>query len=281
VQLDRLGTVFVTRPLLDAGLFRPKAAIPVLMYHSVSDDPEPGVPPYYRLATSPKRFRQQMRWLHDNGFTVLDLSDAVRRLQRGGPCGDRLVVLTFDDGFQDVLINAWPAMAEFGFTARVFLPTAFIDDERRSFKGRACLTWREVRALSAQGISFGTHTVNHPTLYELPWSELQRELKESRGHLEGQLQLPVDSFAYPYAFPQEDGHFVARLKSELVAGGYRIAATTMVGRATPASDDFFLRRLPVNEADDEPLFLAKLLGGYDWVGGIQKLVRRAKKRSKH
>jgi hypothetical protein len=68
MDLDRLGTLYVASPLVGAGVVRRGPGIPILMYHSVSDDPEPGVRAYYRLATSPARFREQMRWLSDSGY---------------------------------------------------------------------------------------------------------------------------------------------------------------------------------------------------------------------
>ena len=49
----------------------------------------------------------------------------------------------------------------------MFLPTAFINPERRRFKERECMTWDEVRECRRGGIEFGSHTVNHPKLYEL------------------------------------------------------------------------------------------------------------------
>jgi peptidoglycan/xylan/chitin deacetylase (PgdA/CDA1 family) len=278
VRLDRFASLFVTRPLLDAGLLRAKYAIPILMYHSISDDPEPGVPAYYRLATSPARFREQMQWLKDQSFTVIDLMEALRRLETGANDVQRTVVLTFDDGFRDFLHQAWPVLSEFGFSGTVFLPTAYIGQLSKPFKGRQCMTWEEVRAMRDSGIRVGAHTVNHSILYRLPWNELRRELHDCREQIEHELQQPVRAFAYPYAFPQEDRPFVERLRNELHGAGYRSAVTTVIGRATEASDPLCLERLPINDCDDAALFASKLAGAYDWVGGCQAAFRRTKRR---
>jgi len=276
MRLDRAASVSVAKRLIDTGALRPKIGIPILMYHSVSNDPETGTSPYYRLSTSPVRFREHMRWLREGGYTVLSLHEALRRLRAGTVDTQPSIVITFDDGFRDFLTDAWPVLAECGFTASVFLPTAYIDRDRRSFKGRPCLTWPEVRELHAEGILFGTHTVSHPTLYRLPRGELRRELIDSRTRLEAELGVSIDSFAYPYAFPQEDGIFIEHLRRELIACGYKVAATTVIGRATSQPDILFLKRIPINDCDDEPLFHAKLHGAYDWVGGLQSFVRRVK-----
>jgi peptidoglycan/xylan/chitin deacetylase (PgdA/CDA1 family) len=280
MQLDRLGSLFVTRPLLGAGLFRPRHAIPILMYHSVSRDAETGLRPYYRLTTSPARFREQMQLLHDGGFTVCDLPEALRRLEPGFHHDERAVVVTFDDGFRDFASHAWPILAEFAFTATVFLPTDFIANSRKSFKNRECLTWQEVRELHVSGVSFGAHTVSHPELYRLPWPDVRSELRDSRLQIEQELQAPVKCFAYPYAFPQEDRRFVSRFREELVDVGYTCAVTTVIGRAHRGSDALCLKRLPINDCDDRPLFVSKLDGAYDWVGGLQGVFRRTKRHAR-
>ena len=248
------------------------------MYHSISDEPEPGHP-YYWINTSRKRFAEQMRFLKENDYTVISLSDAVDILETDRDpenSSPRYVVLTFDDGYHDFLKHAWPVLAGYGFTVTMFVPTAFIGNSRMLFNGRESLTWSEVRELRGQGVSFGSHTMSHPKLNGLPWNEIRRELLASRLLLEDELQTTASCFAYPYAFPQEDRSFVARFRQELIDQGYRAAVTTAIGLAHPGSDPLCLRRLPVNEGDDELLLRAKLAGSYDWLYWAQYLSRRIK-----
>jgi peptidoglycan/xylan/chitin deacetylase (PgdA/CDA1 family) len=273
MRLDRLGTLVVSQ-LMNAGLARPAAGIPVLMYHTISDDAEEDVSPYYRLATSPATFRRQMSSLRANGYRTVTLARALHLLETNTFNGERLTVITFDDGFRDFYTSAWPILSEYGFSATMFVPTNFISSSRRSFKGRECLTWSEVRELRAQGAEFGSHTVSHPRLHGLEWAKVRSELVDSRATLEQELQHPVRSFAYPYAFPQEDAAFVTRFKGELADAGFTESVTTVIGRALPGSDRLCVSRLPVNEADDQALFTTKLRGAYDWMGRFQAAFRR-------
>jgi glycosyltransferase involved in cell wall biosynthesis len=144
------------------------------------------------------------------------------------------------------------------------------------FKERQCLTWDEVRRLHAGGISFGSHTVTHPVLHRLSWSDIRRELRDSRAELEAALDVAVTAFAYPYAFPQEDREFARRFRQELIDQGYSVAATTVIGRARPGGDLLCVPRLPVNESDDWRLLIGKLNGAYDWLGRVQLVSRRLK-----
>src|SRR5262249_30282603 len=151
-----------------------RPAIPILMYHRISGDPEGHVSPYYRLATSPAMFRQQMCWLKEHGHSVVSLSDAVTQLNQPDRT-DRRAVITFDDAFIDVYTEAWPILAEFGFTATVFVPTGFVENPG-GFNGRRCLSWAQIRELYSFGITFGSHSVSHPELYRLAWPAIRREL---------------------------------------------------------------------------------------------------------
>lgn len=277
VRADRTVTLLCAGFLGRARWLDPAGATPVLMYHNVSSPDETRVHPYYRLATSPERFRTQMRVLAESGYVATGLAQAMETSALGVR-GARRAVVTFDDGYVDFLVNAWPILEEFSFTASVFLPTAFIGNARRSFKGRECLTWSEVRELSRRGVSFGSHTVTHPALHRLPWPEVCSELRESREEIAAAIGTPVTTFAYPYAFPQHDDAFVVRFCRELREQGYKAAVTTRIGRVAAGDDPFQLKRLPVNDADDPQLFQAKLAGAYDWLGWLQSASKRIRGR---
>jgi peptidoglycan/xylan/chitin deacetylase (PgdA/CDA1 family) len=219
-----------------------------------------------------------MQWLRAHGYLVLSLDEAIRHMSAPSFDYQRCVVLTFDDGFRDFELHAWPVLRPLGFGVSVFLPTAFIGHTRRSFKGRECLTWPEVRELHGAGVSFGSHTKNHPKLHGLSWPDVRSELRESRLEIEDELQASAHTFAYPYAFPQEDRQFVARFKDALIDEGYTAAVTTIVGRVRHDGDPLSLKRLPVSECDDEALFSSKLAGAYDWMGNVQLAARTVKAR---
>jgi peptidoglycan/xylan/chitin deacetylase (PgdA/CDA1 family) len=179
------------------------------------------------------------------------------------------VVVTFDDGYSDFFRQAFPILNRFSFTATVFLPTAYIGTVAKQFKGMACLTWKEVRELRKCGISFGSHTVTHPQLRSLKANEINSEVVNSKTTIEDNLGESVDSFSYPFAFPDEDTTFAQTLRNALAGAGYDNGVSTRIGLARREEDRYFLRRLPMNSLDDVPLFGAKLRGGYDWLYRLQ------------
>jgi len=279
-RFDRLISILFSGSLPGENGRSAGQRLPILMYHSVSNEAEPGLKSYYHISTNPARFSEHLDWLSELGYTGMALEEAVGKIAAGTLNGTAPVALTFDDGFQDFHEYAWPALQRHGFTATVYLPTALISNERKAFRGKECLTWREVCQLRQQGIRFGSHTVNHPTLYQLPWSEIEYETRISKQRIEQELQEEVTSFAYPFAFPQEDDYFRGRLRGLLSNVGYTSCVTTMIGRAQVGDDPYSLKRLPASSFDDKALFAAKLSGAYDWVGQVQRVFRCLKKRRK-
>jgi hypothetical protein len=233
-----------------------------------------------------------MRFLSDNQYKIISFSDAAGMIGSSGAAQEsitssfhpaveaRYVVLTFDDGYQDFYTKAFPILKRYGFTATVFLPTGFIAEETLLFKGKKCLRWGEVCELASSGVQFGSHTVNHSELRNLTWDKVEYEVRKSKEVLEDRVGLAMDSFSYPYAFPEEDRRFTTRFRNLLIESGYANGATTIIGTARKGNDRLFLKRIPTNSNDDLVLLQAKLDGGYDWVKEIQygfKLIKRVTK----
>ncbi len=276
MRIDRDASVWLMRHVYGRRK-EPQTSLPILMYHSVSNAMEHGVNAYYRVVTPPERFREQMAWLKEAGYDAVDLPSAASLIDRPQARTTPTVCLTFDDGFLDFAIEAWPVLREHGFGATVFLPTGYIGNGRQSFKGRQCLTWAEVRELKTQGCDFGSHTVSHPVLHGLSWDRIREELRASKVAIEQEVSEPISTFAYPYAYPQEDRSFTGRLRDELREAGYDWVVTTVVGSARPDHDRLALPRLPVNGEDDRSLLMSKVGGAYEWVGDVQRGARQVRR----
>jgi peptidoglycan/xylan/chitin deacetylase (PgdA/CDA1 family) len=271
------------------------------MYHSISDEPEPDLPPYYKVNTAPSAFRRQMEFLALNNYQTISLRDLLYLLSNPslaplGPGGGesvrttlsrRPVVLTFDDGFHDFYTGAFPILQEHGFSATMFLPTAFIRSSAaassssdsgpfRRIPVSGFLSWLEIRELHKHGIEFGSHTVNHAKLVELQWPQIKSELSNSKSAIEDHLGERVSTFCYPFAFPQANRPFCLGFERMLAETGYSCCATTALGRVRAGANPFRLRRLPANSLDDSGLFAAKLEGAYDWMAVLQSAAKRLK-----
>jgi peptidoglycan/xylan/chitin deacetylase (PgdA/CDA1 family) len=262
-RLDRLTTLYFGLPI--SRMVGPKSGtrVPILVYHSISDNLFGKSHPYSHINTSPEVFRRQMRCLHQEGYRSIGLNELIKGFEVGLDL-TKTVVITFDDGYQDFLTEAMPILKQYGFMATVFLATGRIQQTSMRLEGVDYLTWSEVRELHQEGIEFGSHTVTHPDLRCLGPEQIEYELGYSKEVIEQQLGTSINSFAYPFPFPEENTDFTRLLLDELENQGFENGVTTILGRASLRHNRFFLPRLPVNTWDDQSFFRAKLVGGYDW-----------------
>lgn len=273
MRLDRAVSVHLIRPFAQTWN-RHGARIPILMYHSISD--EIGARhPYYETNTSPRIFRQQMSFLHQNGYSAIGLEKAVNTL-KGRAYDPKSVVITFDDGYRDFYTEALPILREYRMTATLFVVTGLTCNLRSRFKGKDCLTWAEVKELRLNEIEVGSHTETHPELNSMKPARIEDEVGRSKQTIEEKTGDPVHSFSYPYAFPESNHSLIAFLSQTLEKYGYENGVSTILGTAQRNSDRFFLPRVPVNTWDDLPFFQAKLEGAYNWLHAPQALAKFVK-----
>jgi peptidoglycan/xylan/chitin deacetylase (PgdA/CDA1 family) len=245
------------------------------MYHSISADNEKKQSSYYEINTTPDMFYNQMCFLDANNYNVVPLS-SWSLLFNNANYLKKQVIITFDDGYEDFYINAFPILEKFKFTATMFLPTNFISNKNIKFKGKKCLTWQQVRDLNNNGISFGSHTVNHLKLINESKHTVEKEIIKSKKNIEDKLGCEIDSFSYPFAFPNHDSDFMKFLKEIYSKLKYKQCVTTRIGTSARNHDPHFLMRLPVNSYDDNVFFKTKLEGGYDWLYFLQTFLKKIK-----
>jgi peptidoglycan/xylan/chitin deacetylase (PgdA/CDA1 family) len=113
------------------------------------------------------------------------------------------------------------------------------------------LCWQQILEMRAAGISFGAHTLSHPALGQLPPSEVQRELLESKSILEEKLGEPVLDFAFPFGRPEDCGPFAYEAAARC---GYRSAVTTSWGYNTPEANMHALRRVQLGDEQTSASF---------------------------
>ena len=112
------------------------------------------------------------------------------------------MVITFDDGYRDVLVNALPVLERYGFTANVMLVSGHIGGrnvwESAEVDKVRLLGQDDLEAMMGRGVAFGSHGVTHRPLTFLSADEARREVEGSREALERLLGLEVRSFSFPH-----------------------------------------------------------------------------------
>jgi glycosyltransferase involved in cell wall biosynthesis/peptidoglycan/xylan/chitin deacetylase (PgdA/CDA1 family) len=177
----------------------PAASIPVLMYHSVTDS---GPASLARFRVSPAQFDEQLGWLKRNGFTGLTLRQFQDIAWGAGEMPERPVLITFDDGYCNVLENAAPILQRHGFPATIFI-VAEIVGERAHWDAHhgepaPLMSWDEIRAMREMGFDFACHTAGHLPVIGLTPGELADDMLRARAAFERELGEAPQAICYPF-----------------------------------------------------------------------------------
>jgi len=219
------------------------------MYHRI-DLVKPTLPEItQRLTVDPRDFAAQMRWLKRHGFHAVTQLQAFDALERNARLPSKPIMITFDDGYRDVLVKASPILR------RLHMPaTAYVITDRLGGVLPDFLTWRQLHMLERRGFSIGSHTASHPDLTTLDDTQAYAQLRRSRNALQRHLGHPVQWFAYPAG--AENGHVVALARR----AGYVLAVTTQPGAHQSGADPLELHRFEILDTTGVA-GVAALLGG--------------------
>lgn len=215
----------------------------LLIYHQV------GTGTGKQMEVSREDFIRQLNWLVGNR-EIVDLETAVRRWTE--PDADRMVVLTFDDGYQDTYTTAFPLMRERGIPFTLYVATEMV--ERGSEASNHPLSWAEIREMLDTGLlTIGAHTHTHRDLRAVEYAEVVEELGVSNDTIEQRTGVAPRHFAYPWGYWAEQAH-------RAVAETYK---TAVLGAPLWRSDfdAHQIYRFPIQLSDGARWFPARLRGG--------------------
>jgi peptidoglycan/xylan/chitin deacetylase (PgdA/CDA1 family) len=245
--LAAIGTALGVAPLrFPRHLPRRVLNVPILLYHRVG--PLPTVrDPFPGLTVQPRMFVAQMEWLARNGFHAISPRQLFDALEWGRPLPRRPVLITFDDGYSDVLWHAEPILHRLHWPAVAFVITDRVGGPDPSF-----LDWAGLRDLERDGFTIGSHTVHHVGLPSVSPARAWLELSRSRDVLREHLHAPVAWLAYPRG---AEDPAVVRLARK---AGYLLAFTERPGFAQSAREPLLLRRDEIVRGDRLAGFAALL-----------------------
>lgn len=188
ISIYLAGVLFLPKPLLAIT----KISVPILMYHYIANNPNPRDLARYGLSITPDNFDAQMSYLKQQGFTPINLDTLYGIYQDRGATPKKPIVLSFDDGYTDFYLNAFPILKKYEFQSVSFIPTGLIGTSYY-------MSWDQVKQLNSTGlVEFEDHTISHHNLVQLSSNLQYNELLYSKKTLESHLGKPVNFVAYPY-----------------------------------------------------------------------------------
>jgi peptidoglycan/xylan/chitin deacetylase (PgdA/CDA1 family) len=273
-HLYRAGIDFISIIAHPISKLLVRGKIRILCYHRVCDLPQTQ-DIMDLLNVSPALFDRQMSFLMRHGYNVITLEKLIEYKESKIKPPAKTVVITFDDGYRDNYVNAFPILEKYSFKGTFFIVTDYIDSDRifswlklgekslrhyqENKEGWLPLQSKDIQEMSSRGACFGSHTRTHRSLIKVSEAEAMEELAVSRQRLEDILRKPVYGFSYPY------GEAGTTVKNPVKAAGYRAAVLTEGSNNTMGSDFLGLKRITIPGTDSLGTFVRRVEGAYDWV----------------
>jgi len=170
--------------------------IPVLLYHSISDDNS-------KMSLKLNIFENQIKYLKNNGYKSINFDEIDQSKKKQ-------IIITFDDGYKDVFVNALPILKKYEFKATCFFVTNLIgqdnswDIKNKNFSKKEIMNFNDINHWISNGMHIGSHSHNHLDLTKISEQNLLNELEFSKKILEDKFNTINDIFCYPYGKVNQD-----------------------------------------------------------------------------
>ena len=231
----------------------------IMMYHMISDQLESTKKSGLRV--SPDMFERHLKYFKDNGWKFIKMSEL--QLYEND---NKVVAITFDDGYLDNYINALPLLKKYNACATLYL---VIDRHKNDWSvkknpkhntgalaNEKKLSDNHINEMLDSGVfELGGHTITHPFLPIITTEDKQYEMIECKNILENTFNTKVSSFAYPFGIYNDDDVEIIKSSS------FESAVTTDEGVAN-YDLPFELKRIKASGKDNFFAFKLRVQKGF-------------------
>ena len=226
--------------------------VPVLMYHRIETNANASD----TWQISLNEFKQEMKYLKDNGYTTLTNDQFYNIITKKASMPAKPVLLTFDGATIDFYNNAYPLLKQYGFNATEYVVTDQIGTSWGSPSDIIrIMNENQLKTVGNNKIELENHSTTHGHIANLSTEELTKRVSGATTKLESLTNKPVKYFAYP--FGESSNNFVNVLKSLNVKMAFKVGG----GMATDSSDLMNMPRIAIINTDNITTFTRKLATG--------------------
>lgn len=225
----------------------------VLYYHSIFDNEK-------------QAFERQINLIARKCNVVK--SDYFGKLEQSKPN----IVITFDDGFENLIRNAIPILKKKSLPFTIFFISNYfgkIPDwefpRNHPDKKEKIMSLDQFYTLPPELLTVGSHTANHKKLTDLSENEIEIEIIESKKYLESISKKSVDVLAFP------NGKYDNNIVEKCINSGYKRVFTIEPRAALCTENENITGRVWANGDDWYLEFWLKINGAYNWLDRIHKL----------
>jgi peptidoglycan/xylan/chitin deacetylase (PgdA/CDA1 family) len=206
--------------------------VPILMYHYVEHVKDKNDTIRQGLNIYPETLKAQIETLKDAGYMFVTPSDLGKVLEgKAEKFPQKTVILSFDDGYMDFYTDVFPILKEENVKAIAYIVPDFLDRPNFMF------TFQLKEVAKSPLVEIGAHTMDHFALKGMDREKAEYQISESRKVLQEELNLPINSFAYPY------GSFDTQAIELAREAGFLDAVSTIPDIVNTSDTRYYLYRL--------------------------------------
>lgn len=166
VAVYNSGTSETFNPVIseNMGKTEEKIVLPIIMYHSLLKDKK-----YQgKYVLSPDLFENDLKYLSENGYTTIVVQDLIDHYENGTPLPEKPVMLTFDDGYYNNYLYAYPLLQK--YNSKAVISIIGIHTEKFSATqdvsaNYSHITWDEITEMTKSGlVEIQNHSYNMHSL---------------------------------------------------------------------------------------------------------------------
>jgi peptidoglycan/xylan/chitin deacetylase (PgdA/CDA1 family) len=206
--------------------------LPTMMYHNVSPDT-----PNSNYVT-PESLESALQQLQQNNIYTVSSSEAYQILTTKTKPAEKVIWLTFDDGYQDFYDHVFPLLKKYKMHATSNLITSYIESGKPGY-----MTPAEIKEMAESGyVDFQSHTVDHIDLNTASDADQTAQLQESKSYIDKLLNQDTSMLCYPAGSHNGNTEPIATklgYKMAVLDPGRTYDGKTAVNAAAAGSDGLF------------------------------------------
>lgn len=221
----------------------------VITYHNINDSDND----IFSVSTS--EFAKQIKLLKELNYKTVSIEEIFNNKYK--ELNEKIIYITFDDGFKDIYKYAIPILEKYNYKATFFITTDFITNEKNS----NYLSWKEVQNLNKLGYNIGIHSHRHMMLSKLCKEEIKADIQTSQKLFYENLEFKSNLYSIPYGKKNSFNDNVINLLKE---AGFDYIFTQINGPITKNTSKYLIPRNNISGFDSLTIFKRKLEGYFDF-----------------
>lgn len=221
-----IGTVNKMLPFYKTKIF-------ILCYHGIGED-------NWAFSVNKKTFEKQINYLKSQKIEFITLSDIEKFLNGEKKITKPSVVITFDDGYKDIL-EVSNFLKKKNIKPTLFLLSNTKNANRKELANeRPFLSKKEILYLKKNGWELGSHTATHSDMFGLNAQQIEKEVIESKRSLEKELGIQIPYIAYP------KGRYTHQILNAVKKADYKLGVSMDDGFISKIINKYTIPRIGVD-----------------------------------